>query len=59
MFGLIGVLILLGVGLYLITLIPMDPAVLTIIRVVIILCIILFLIQAFGLFDVPVPRFRR
>ena len=59
MIGLLVVLILVGVGLYLIEQIPMDPAIRTVIRVVVILCVILWLVQVFGLLDVPVPRLHR
>jgi hypothetical protein len=56
MIGLLVFLILVGVGLYLIEQIPMDPALRTIIRVVVILCVVLYLISAFGLLDIPIPR---
>ncbi len=56
MIGLLVVLILVGVGLYLIEQIPMDPAIRTVIRVVVLLCVVLWLVQVFGLLDVPVPR---
>jgi hypothetical protein len=56
MIGLIVFLILVGVGLYLIEQIPMDPALRTIIRVVVILCVVLYLVSAFGLLDIPIPR---
>jgi hypothetical protein len=56
MIALIVFLILVGVGLYLIEQIPMDPAIKTIIRVVVILCVVLYLVSAFGLLDIPIPR---
>ncbi len=59
MIGLLVVLILVGVGLYLIEQIPMDPAIRTVIRVVVLLCVVLWLVQVFGLLDVPVPRLHR
>ncbi len=59
MIGVIVVLILVGVGLYLVEQITMDASIKTIIRVVVILCVILWLIQVFGLLDVPIPRLRR
>ncbi len=59
MIGLLVFLILVGVGLVLIRQIPMDPAIGNIIRIVVILCVILYLIQAFGLLDMPIPRLRR
>ncbi len=58
MISLLVLLILVGVGLYFIGQIPMDPAILNIIRVVAILCVVLYLIRAFGLLDVPLPRVR-
>lgn len=59
MLGLLVLLILVGVGLYLIEQIPMDPAIRSIIRIVVILCVVLYLIQIFGLLDLPIPRLRR
>lgn len=57
--GLIVLLILVGVGLYLIQLIPMDAAMRTIIRVVVILVVILYIIDALGLFNLgPVIKVR-
>jgi hypothetical protein len=58
MIGLIVLLVLVGVGLYLVEQIPMDPSIKVIIRVVVILCVILYLISAFGLLDIPLPRLR-
>ncbi len=59
MIALLVFLILVGVGLYLVQQIPMDPAILNIIRIVVILCVILYLISAFGLLDMPLPRLHR
>lgn len=47
---LVVVLIVVGVGLYLVGLIPMDNAIRTVIRVVVILAVVLWLLQTFGLF---------
>ena len=58
MIGLLVLLVLVGVGLYLIQQIPMDPVILTVIRVVVLLCVVLYLVQAFGLLDVPLPKVR-
>lgn len=58
MIGLVVFLILVGVGLYLVAQVPMDPAMLIIIRVVVIVCVILYLVQAFGVVDAPLPRFH-
>ena len=59
MIGLIVLLILVGVGLYLVEQIPMDASIKTIIRVVVILCVVLYILQAFGLLDMPLPRLGR
>lgn len=59
MISLLVLLILVGVLLYVVGLIPMDPAILNIIRVVVILCVVFYLIRAFGLLDVPLPRLRK
>ncbi len=46
---LVVVLIVVGVALYLVQTIPMDATIKTIIRVVVILAVVLWLLQAFGL----------
>ncbi len=46
---LVVMLIVLGVGLYLVSLIPMDPTIKTIIRVVVILAVVLSLLDVTGL----------
>ena len=52
-------LVLVGVVLYLVeTFIPMDPAIKTVIRVVVVLLLIVFLLRAFGITDMAVPRVR-
>jgi len=59
MIGVIIVLVIVGVCLHLIrTYIPMEESIKTIITVVVILCLCLWLLQAFGIVDVPVPRVR-
>ncbi len=59
MIQLIILLVVLGLCLYLIeTYIPMDAAIKTVIRVVVVLCLVLYLLSAFGIVDVPIPRFR-
>lgn len=58
MISLLLVLVLVGVLLYLVGLIPMDAAILTIIRVVAILCVVLYVLAAFGVVDVPLPKLR-
>jgi ABC-type siderophore export system fused ATPase/permease subunit len=59
MIGLIVFLVIIGVLLWLVSQIPMDPAILNIIRVVVIVCVVLYLVQAFGVFDYPLPRLHR
>lgn len=59
MIGLLVLLVLVGVGLYLIEQIPMDTSIRTIIRVVVILCVVLYVVSAFGVLDIPLPRVNR
>jgi hypothetical protein len=61
--GLVVTLIVVGVLLWLLeTYIPMDATIKRIIQVVVIICVVLWLLNAFGLFagmhDVQVPRVR-
>lgn len=62
MLSLVIVLIIIGVLLWLVeTQIPMDATIKLIIRVVVIVCVVLYILQAFGLLpfgDLPVPRVR-
>ncbi len=58
MIALILGLVLLGVCLYLIKQIPMDPTISTLITVVVVICAVLWLLRAFGVMDMPVPRLR-
>ena len=59
MIALILMLALVGLVLYLIeTYIPMDPTVKVVIRVVIVICVIVYLAQLFGVADLPLPRGR-
>lgn len=62
MIALVIVLIVIGVLLWLAeTYIPMDPTIKMIIRVVVIICVVLFILQAFGLLplkDIGVPQLR-
>ncbi len=61
MIGLILTLALIGLLLYVIeTFIPMDGTIKSIIRVVVIVCVVLWLLSVFGVLgrlDVPVPHF--
>lgn len=61
--SLLIVLILIGVLLYVVeTMLPIDPTIKKIIRIVVVLFVILWLLSAFGVLDslnVPIPRFHR
>lgn len=62
MIQLIVVLIVIGVLLWLVeTQIPMDPTIKKIIRIVVIVCVVLWVLMVFGLLpiDLPVPRIGR
>lgn len=58
MIALIIALAFVGVILYFIAQIPMDPIILTVIRVVIILCVVYYLMRLFGVVDLPIPSAR-
>jgi len=59
MIELLLILAIAGVCLYLVeAYVPMDPAIKTVIRVVVVLCLILFLLRAFGISDLATPRLR-
>lgn len=59
MIALVLGLALLGLVLYLIeTYIPMDATIKVVIRVVIVVCVIVYLAQLFGVADLPLPRAR-
>jgi hypothetical protein len=51
--------VLVGVVLYFIERIPMDPTILLLIRVVIVVCVIFYLVNLFGFADLPLPRYHR
>ena len=63
MIGLIVTLIIIGVLLWLAnTYIPMDQKIKTILNVVVIICVIIWLLNVFGVLgaiDVPLPRVHR
>jgi len=59
MIALILLLVIVGVCLYFLEQLPMDPTIKTVIRVVVIICVVLYLLQAFGVMDLPVPKLRR
>jgi hypothetical protein len=55
---LVVVLVIIGVGLYLIeTYVPMSPPIKVIIRVVVVVVLVLYLLRAF-VGDIPIPRLR-
>lgn len=59
MIALVLGLALLGLVLYLIeTYIPMDPVIKTIIRVVVVVCVVVYLASLFGVMDLPLPRVK-
>ncbi len=59
MIALIIVLALVGLIVYLITTyIPMPPIFKTVIYVIVAVCLILYLMQVFGIADIPLPRAR-
>ena len=59
MIGLLITLVIVGVCLYLLeNFVPMDATIKTVIRVVVVLCVVLYLLSAFGIVDVPLPRAR-
>jgi hypothetical protein len=59
MIELLVILVILGVGLYLIeTYVPMAQPIKVIIRVVVILVIVLWLLRVFGIVDIPIRTLR-
>ena len=58
MLSLILGLVLVGVILYFIERIPMDPTILLLIRVVIVVCVIFYLVNLFGFADLPLPHYH-
>lgn len=59
MIGLILTLVIIGVILYLVeTYIPMAAPIKLIIRIVVVIIICLYLLQVFGIGDIPLPRTR-
>jgi uncharacterized protein YoxC len=60
MIGLILSLAILGLVLYLIeTLVPMAPTIKTVIRVLVLICVIYYLLGVFGIADLPLPKVNR
>ncbi len=59
MIQLLILLVIVGVCLYLIeAYIPLDPAIRVVIRVVVVLCCVIYLLSAFGVLNAPLPRLR-
>lgn len=58
MIPLILTLAIIGVILYFIESLPMDPTIVMLIRVVVIILVILYLLRFFGFNDLPVTRIR-
>lgn len=58
MIALILLLVIVGVCLYFLDQLPMDPTIKTVIRVVVILCVVVYLLRVFGVMDLPVPKLR-
>lgn len=60
MVGLLLTLIIVGVVLYLVEqYIPMSPPIKLVLRVVVVILLCLWLMQVFGIADLPVPRLSR
>ncbi len=59
MIELLLTLVIVGIVLYLLQQIPMDPTIALIIKVVVILLVVIYLVQALGFVDVPLPRLHR
>jgi hypothetical protein len=52
-------IVIVGVCLYLVEqYVPMSAPIKTVLRVVVVLVLVLYLLSAFGVLDVPVPRVR-
>lgn len=59
MIELLLVLVICGVALYLIEqYVPMSPPIKVVLRVIVVILLVLFLLRAFGIADIAVPRFR-
>ena len=58
MLALILLLVIVGVCLYFLDQLPMDPTIKTVIRVVVILCVVVYLLRVFGISDMSVPKLR-
>lgn len=59
MIALVLFLIIIGVALHLLkTQLPIDPAIMVLIQVVIIVAVVYYLLAIFGIGDLPLPRAR-
>lgn len=59
MIELIVVLVVIGLALYLVeTYVPMSPPIKTVLRVVVVVLLVLWLLRAFGMADLPNLRIR-
>lgn len=59
MIAVIFILAIVGLALHLLlTYVPMAAPIKTVIMVVVVLCVCLWLLQVFGVADIPVPRVR-
>ncbi len=59
MLSVLLLLVLLGVGLWCVeSYVPMSPPIKVIIRVVVVICVVIWLLRVFGVSDIPVPRLR-
>jgi len=57
--GLVVFLVIIGVALELLkTQIPMDSTIRVVIQVVIVIAVVFYLLAAFGIADLPIPRVR-
>jgi hypothetical protein len=57
MIALLVLLVVVGVCLYLVeTYVPLSPPIKVVIRVIVVLLLVLYLLKAFGVADIPVPR---
>ena len=57
MIALLVTLVIVGVCLFLVEqYIPLSPPIKTVIRVIVVLCLVLYLLKVFGVADIPVPR---
>jgi hypothetical protein len=52
-------LVIIGVLLYAVeTYVPMSPPIKLLIRIVVVLCVVIWLLRVFGVADLPVPQLR-